>query len=353
MYCGIRSWIAAALIAAAGAASAAEGFAPGWRLDPEASKIAFQSVKNGTKVETSGFATFEGAIDVEGKAEVRIMLDSVDTGIDLRNVRMRFLFFETFLHPEARITASLDPAALAALPTERRVSLPVVYTVDLHGVTKEIEIETAVTLVTDDLVLVSGSSVVVPVEMFDLEEGLLKLQDAAKVTITPAGTISFDLIFKRDAGGAAPEVQSPAADPAPAEAPAAGAALETEGEFSKAECEGRFEIISRAGAINFGSGSSALDPSSGPFLRTITEIVERCPSLSIRIAGHTDSDGGEDLNQRLSETRAQSVMSYLALQGVEVDRLSAVGFGESRPVAPNDTARNKRLNRRIEFMIVE
>ena len=340
-----------------------------WRLDPEASKIAFQSVKNGTKVETSEFAVVTGAIAPGGAAEVKIALDSIDTGIDLRNVRMRFLFFETFKFPEATITAQLNAGLLDDLPDSRRITTPIVYSVDLHGIRKELEIDTSVTLVTDELVLVSGSSIVVPVADFDLEEGLLKLQDAAKVTITPAGTVSFDLIFKKVDGPAdAPAPAEPEAEPVAEPEPVAAAepapepepepvvqtvasnAIETAGAFSEAECVGRFEILSRAGAIYFASGSARLAPESAPLLATLTDVINRCPDLDITIAGHTDSDGGSLQNLRLSEDRAASVLTHLLIQGVPPGRLQAVGYGESQPVAPNDTRRNKRLNRRIEFL---
>jgi len=66
--------------------------AGGWQLDPGASSIKFQSVKNGSKVETSSFANFNGTLDENGLATLLVELNSVDTNVDLRNVRMRFLF---------------------------------------------------------------------------------------------------------------------------------------------------------------------------------------------------------------------------------------------------------------------
>ena len=98
-------------------------FAGGWVLQPEGSTLGFQSVKNETKVEFSSFATFSGQISPTGDAEIKVALDSVDTKIDLRNVRMRFLFFETFKFPLATITLHLDPALIADLPTKRRMTV--------------------------------------------------------------------------------------------------------------------------------------------------------------------------------------------------------------------------------------
>ena len=113
----------ALLIGAAPAAYAQDPFVDGWLLQPENSALRFQSVKNNAVVEGSSFASFSGAIDQTGTAVVRIATDSVDTKIDLRNVRMRFLFLETFTFPEAVITVTLDPALLADLPTKRRVTV--------------------------------------------------------------------------------------------------------------------------------------------------------------------------------------------------------------------------------------
>jgi len=73
----------------------------------------------------------------------------------------------------------------------------------------------------------------------------------------------------------------------------------------------------------------------------------------LRIEGHTDSDGNEANNQRLSEARARSVMAWLVEHGVEPNRLTAVGCGSRDPIYPNDTAEHKQRNRRTEFDIEE
>jgi uncharacterized protein (TIGR02145 family) len=68
------------------------------------------------------------------------------------------------------------------------------------------------------------------------------------------------------------------------------------------------------------------------------------------VQGHTDSDGDNDLNQKLSEDRAQTVMEQLVSMGISKERLSFKGYGESKPVAPNDTPEGKASNRRVEFV---
>ena len=75
-------------------------------------------------------------------------------------------------------------------------------------------------------------------------------------------------------------------------------------------------------------------------------------SLRLEISGHTDSDGGAAVNQPLSEARANAVRDHLVGQGIAADRLSAVGYGDTKPVAANDSESNKALNRRTEITVL-
>ncbi|WP_236638347.1 OmpA family protein [Mangrovicoccus ximenensis] len=131
----------------------------------------------------------------------------------------------------------------------------------------------------------------------------------------------------------------------------ASAALEAQGDFSLEACTGRFEILSRTDNISFESGSARLRPASFPLLDQVADIVNRCPGLNILIAGHTDSTGDAGLNQRLSESRAASVVDYLLGKGVGQGRMASAGYGEDRPVADNATAEGRARNRRIEFSV--
>ncbi|MCX2721391.1 OmpA family protein [Roseibium salinum] len=324
-------------------------FGDGWTLQREASSLRFQSVKNLTKVESSGFAEFEGAIDETGAATVRVFLDSVDTKIDLRNVRMRFLFFETFQYPEAVISTKIDQSQLADLPSLRRKIIPLTFDLDLHGVSKTVETEIAVTLMSDDLVAVSTTAPIsVAASDFGLDGGIKKLEEAANVVIVPSATVSFDFVFARngedkdgiEVASAAPQV-------------AAAKALEPEGNFDVDACKGRFEILSRTDNIYFPSGSASLDARSEPLLNSLVDIISRCPGLVIEVGGHTDSDGSAEGNMRLSELRAAAVTNFLTSKQVPGDRVKSVGYGETRPVAPNTTNDGKRRNRRIEFIVVD
>ncbi|MFZ3582469.1 OmpA family protein, partial [Loktanella sp. DJP18] len=322
-------------------ARAQDVFAGGWTLKPEMSNLRFQSVKKDTVVESSSFATLSGSIGADGAARVSVLLDSVDTKVDLRNVRMRFLFFETFRFPEATITTRIDPALLADLAQVRRKQVPVTYTLDLHGVSKTFETQVIATLLTDDLVsIASDAPISIAVADFDLAAGLTKLEEAASVKILPSATISFDWTFARNAGGVAPVPAAPA--------PAA-VALETSGDFDAEACKGRFDILSRTGNIYFTSGSARLEDKSAPLLDALADIVSRCPGMVVEVGGHTDSVGSDDLNLRLSDARAASVTQYLFGKGLRPDALVSRGYGETTPIADNATSEGRWKNRRISF----
>jgi outer membrane protein OmpA-like peptidoglycan-associated protein len=104
--------------------------------------------------------------------------------------------------------------------------------------------------------------------------------------------------------------------------------------------------------IYFDSGSANIKPESYPVLDSVAILLRDNPTARIQIAGHTDSDGSESSNQTLSERRAQSVYQYLVSKGIAGNRLTTVGYGESNPIAPNDSAANKARNRRIEFTVL-
>ncbi|MEM9248377.1 MAG: OmpA family protein [Pseudomonadota bacterium] len=346
----------------------ANPFAPGWVLEADASALRFTSVKNGSVTETSSFATYTGLIDPNGTASVNILLDSVDTKVDLRNVRMRFLFFETFKFPEATVSMQLTEEMVAGLAERRRMVMTLPFDLTMRGITRTEEAEVAITLLGEDMVSVSSyTPVTLKTQEYDLEVGRGKLEEAAGVTIVPQSTVSFDFVFARlpGEGGQVPVASAPAeATPAAAEtatAPASGfvvatpqptqVALETAGDFSLEECAGRFEILSRTGNIYFSTASARLRDDSRAVLDSIADIIGRCPGLKVEVSGHTDSDGSEANNQRLSERRAASVVQYLSANGAPSDRMVPVGYGESRPIVANDSAANKQRNRRIEFAL--
>lgn len=103
--------------------------------------------------------------------------------------------------------------------------------------------------------------------------------------------------------------------------------------------------------ISFASGRSSLDPQFHTSLNNVANTLNEFPSTAVDIIGHADSQGAEDFNQRLSEQRAQSVQSYLLNQNVTSVRLASAGFGETRPIASNETVEGRARNRRVEIIL--
>ena len=99
----------------------------------------------------------------------------------------------------------------------------------------------------------------------------------------------------------------------------------------------------------FDTGKSTIKPQSEEVLGNIADILDDYPNVKFRIEGHTDSTGSASLNQRLSQERAQSVMNYLIEKGIPSSSMTAVGYGEERPIADNNTREGRRTNRRVEI----
>jgi outer membrane protein OmpA-like peptidoglycan-associated protein len=105
--------------------------------------------------------------------------------------------------------------------------------------------------------------------------------------------------------------------------------------------------------IFFEFDKSSLQDDSYPELKRVIEFMTNNPDIEIEIAGHTDSLGPEYYNQGLSDRRAKAVFDYLVANGVASDRVVSRGFGESKPVASNDTKEGQAQNRRVEFKILD
>ncbi|ETR70438.1 MAG: OmpA-OmpF porin, OOP family [Candidatus Magnetoglobus multicellularis str. Araruama] len=103
------------------------------------------------------------------------------------------------------------------------------------------------------------------------------------------------------------------------------------------------------GNIHFESNSWELRNEMTPYLDELIAILENNPKLWMEIQGHTDSSGSADHNYNLSRNRARAVMNYLIQKGISADRLCSTGYGETNPVATNDTDEGKSLNRRVEL----
>lgn len=101
--------------------------------------------------------------------------------------------------------------------------------------------------------------------------------------------------------------------------------------------------------VNFAFDSAELTPSSGAMLDEAVKILKRHSDLKVEIAGHTDSVGAETYNQGLSQRRAQAVADYLIAHGANAGNITVRGYGESDPVASNETEAGRAANRRVEL----
>jgi outer membrane protein OmpA-like peptidoglycan-associated protein len=100
--------------------------------------------------------------------------------------------------------------------------------------------------------------------------------------------------------------------------------------------------------VNFDTGKATIRRDSHPRLDEVAEYMTHKKSVRIEISGHTDNVGKPAANKALSEKRAQACRDYLVKKGINGSRIQAVGYGDARPIAPNDTAAGRQQNRRIE-----
>ncbi len=112
----------------------------------------------------------------------------------------------------------------------------------------------------------------------------------------------------------------------------------------------KIEILQQ---VRFATGKATILPDSHGLLAQVVDAIIANNVKRVRVDGHTDNRGKKDANQKLSEDRARAVMDYLVAQGIDAHRLESVGYGDSKPIAPNLTARGRELNRRVEFIVLE
>jgi OOP family OmpA-OmpF porin len=117
------------------------------------------------------------------------------------------------------------------------------------------------------------------------------------------------------------------------------------------ECQLLYNQELARGTVRFRSGSAELSDESRAIMDRLTLVTLRCVNARIEVGGHTDTDGNFQSNADLSRRRSETVAAYMVRAGVPVERLEPVGYGQTVPVAPNDTPENKAKNRRIEFIV--
>ncbi|MGJ5135454.1 OmpA family protein [Bradyrhizobium oligotrophicum] len=118
-----------------------------------------------------------------------------------------------------------------------------------------------------------------------------------------------------------------------------------------AECQPAFNGLLAKGRIRFSTGSAELSRASLALLDHLIEVAQRCKDAEIAIEGHTDNVGDEADNMDLSKRRAAAVVGYIGDAGIDTSRMTSEGYGQTKPVASNDTAEGRAQNRRIEFVV--
>ena len=103
--------------------------------------------------------------------------------------------------------------------------------------------------------------------------------------------------------------------------------------------------------VKFDFNAATLTPNAEIVLQDVIDTLAGQPSMTVQVAGHTDSKGLAAYNVRLSEERAVSVKEFLVENGIDAGRLTAIGYGESQPIADNGTEDGREANRRVEFSV--
>lgn len=115
--------------------------------------------------------------------------------------------------------------------------------------------------------------------------------------------------------------------------------------------EGEIIAITLKGDVTFDNDSDVVRPGIYNELDRIAQIMTRYPQTTIVVGGHTDSKGADAYNQLLSERRANNVKNHLINRGVQSTRITAMGYGPTQPLATNNTAEGRQMNRRVEIRI--
>lgn len=177
---------------------------------------------------------------------------------------------------------------------------------------------------------------------------------------------SLGLRFNLGRSGRTKQMAQPEVEPTPASVPAPVPAPETvvkhdtvkvverivERVVEKNESVKNYEQhINRelASTVMFATGSSRLTPAAIRILNNVVVFLVQNPGLMILVEGHTDDVGAEDMNFRLSRDRAAAVADYLISSGCDPYRISSMGYGETRPLVPNNSETNRQMNRRVEI----
>lgn len=168
-----------------------------WTLDGDQSAVSFVSTKAINVAEVHRFGELSGSVDDAGMVGVSISLSSVDTGIELRDERMREMLFDTARYATAEVTAEVDVDAIRDLSAGQSIDLTIEGRVDLHGQSQPLTMEVVVTRSGEHrLLVVSKKPVIINAPQFALSEGVEALREIAGLpSISLAVPVSFVLAF--------------------------------------------------------------------------------------------------------------------------------------------------------------
>lgn len=173
-----------------------------------------------------------------------------------------------------------------------------------------------------------------------------RLEDAQTSALPGLGVPTPPAVQPAASGAAGATGSAPAASPTAAQASGA------QPEAVANACEQVMAHLLQTEQIRFKVSSAELSPASQPLIRRLKDAAAGCPQARLQIQGHTDARGNAAANLALSKRRARAVVDALVREGVPASRLSAEGFGQTRPLDPGTTAEAYERNRRIELRLV-
>ena len=121
---------------------------------------------------------------------------------------------------------------------------------------------------------------------------------------------------------------------------------------SKEEIQDKLNNLLKIKRVEFVYGKSLLTAGGKKTINDVYAILNKYKDIHVEVGGHTDSRGSQALNKALSQSRATAIKNYLVSKGIDSQRLKAVGYGEKRPLVKNNSAKNRQINRRVEFKIL-
>jgi len=122
--------------------------------------------------------------------------------------------------------------------------------------------------------------------------------------------------------------------------------------LSPVACIGKLNVLLEKNKIEFEPESDRVDPQGQDLLDLMAKVLKTCQEMALEISGHTDSQGREGMNQSLSQSRATAVLNEIQRRRVRTSKFITKGYGESQPIAENDTEEGRETNRRIEFRLL-